>query len=325
MSCFHPNYMIYNNGQLGQFGGKLTQAKIDSKLPGQEFVPVPCGKCVGCRLDKAKHWSDRMLLEFATEREYQPKKKALFVTLTYDDENVPWIIGTDGLPYRSLNPVDTQLWLKRFRKSVWEKYHRRIRFYLAGEYGDHTFRPHYHVIIFGLGMDDLEDAQLYSHDVDMDTDLYISPWFDALWSLGQCKLAPACYSTFAYVGRYVIKKQYAADFSRLIYRGRVPPFNRVSRRPGLGADYFASVDSPQVWLSDGSQVHQIGVPRIVWDKLHLTDPETYDILKSQQRNIAHERNALIENQLSKSYLDYLSDCEKAYLSRTKILGTRTKV
>lgn len=61
-----------------------------------------------------------------------------FVTLTYKDpQYLP--------PVWSLNPKHTQEWLKRLR----EKMGGGIRFYLVGEYGDETFRPHYHAALFG--------------------------------------------------------------------------------------------------------------------------------------------------------------------------------
>ena len=28
-----------------------------------EYIDVPCGKCIGCRLDYSRHWADRCMLE----------------------------------------------------------------------------------------------------------------------------------------------------------------------------------------------------------------------------------------------------------------------
>ena len=46
-------------------------------------VNVPCGKCIECRLDYSRSWAFRMICEL----EYH--EAASFLTLTYDDENVP--------------------------------------------------------------------------------------------------------------------------------------------------------------------------------------------------------------------------------------------
>lgn len=61
-----------------------------------------------------------------------------FVTLTYDDEHLPG----------ELKPRDLQLFLKRIRRRVEPQ---KLRFFGVGEYGDTSGRPHYHVILFGLG------------------------------------------------------------------------------------------------------------------------------------------------------------------------------
>lgn len=331
MPCYHPNFMIYNDGVLGRFGGKLSEKALAAKLPGQEFVPIPCGKCVGCRLERSKAWADRMLLEFATEREDIPAKTALFITLTYDQEHVPIITGTDGLPLRTLRPDDAQLFIKRIRYYYQTKFGRRLRFYLAGEYGSQTWRPHMHLVLFGARMEDFPDAYLYSHDSQLDTDLYESPILDEIWSFGAVRFSPASYATFAYVGRYVLKKQFGSDGGAMVYRGRVPPFSRMSNRPGLGSDFFHVtqdgdfMQGTQVHLSDGVNVHQIGIPRLVYEKIKLTNPELYDRLKAQQRYIAGQRNDLLEQQIDKPKLQYLRDCERDYLRRTEILSKRSKV
>lgn len=322
MSCYHPNFMYLNNGEIGRFGGPLTQAKIDAMIPGQDYAQIPCGKCLGCRLDKSKAWADRMLLEFATEREDMPARTALFLTLTYDNDHVPWITCDDGLPGQSLEPKHTQEFMKRLRKYFEPK---RLRYYLAGEYGDVTFRPHYHAIIYGIGLDDFPDGAVYSTDKKLGTCLYESEKLNRLWSKGAVRYAVATYSTFCYVGRYVVKKQYTGDFENIRYRGRVAPFSRSSLKPGLGADYFKDVQFTQVSVSDGVQVHKIGLPRCVFEKLQLTNPELYDKLKSQRRYVAEQHTELVKQQIEMPYFDYLKGCEEVHDSKLKSLTFRDKV
>ena len=75
----------------------------------------------------------------------------------------------------SLRKRDFQLFMKRLRKKYSDD---RIRFYACGEYGSETFRPHYHAILFGLHLDDLElykskDSYKY----------FTSPGLQRVWSV----------------------------------------------------------------------------------------------------------------------------------------------
>ncbi len=98
---------------------------------------VPCGRCAACLSNRRSEWATRL------EYELKDSKNADFITLTYSQENVPR--NRYGAPV--LNKEDLQKFLKRLRhhnKSV------KLRYYLCGEYGEQTFRPHYHAIIFNL-------------------------------------------------------------------------------------------------------------------------------------------------------------------------------
>lgn len=127
---------------------------------------------------------------------------ASFVTLTYNEENVP----EDG----SVSPRHLQLFLKRLRFNA----DRKFRYFGVGEYGDHTWRPHYHLAIFGL------------HSAESDL-------VRRSWGLGHVLLGELTYDSAAYVAGYVTKKMTAKDDPRLL--GRLPEFARMSNRPGLGA------------------------------------------------------------------------------------------
>ena len=115
------------------------------------FVTVPCGKCIGCRLEYSRQWANRCMLEL------QYHDSSYFVTLTYNEEHVPRsYYGNpetgEALPSLTLCKRDFQLFMKRLRKRFSDD---TIRFFMCGEYGPTTFRPHYHAILFGLHLDDL--------------------------------------------------------------------------------------------------------------------------------------------------------------------------
>lgn len=48
-------------------------------------IPTPCGHCAGCLRDYIQSWSDRCTFEAQTQR-----RPSSFVTLTYNDEHLPF-------------------------------------------------------------------------------------------------------------------------------------------------------------------------------------------------------------------------------------------
>ena len=176
MSCYHPlkafdissvegltknnktNYKICSydvnhleliNNKLVPFSDEFRSANCARYLA--DFIEIPCGKCIGCRLDYSRDWANRMMLEASYhEQNY-------FITLTYDDLHVPKSYYPcpetgEALPSLTLSKRDVQLFLKRLRKLTGQQF----RYYLCGEYGSTTHRPHYHLIVFGLVLDDLQ-------------------------------------------------------------------------------------------------------------------------------------------------------------------------
>lgn len=317
MPCYHPLYVRYSDGQFSRFGGKFTSSV--EPLEGEDIVPVPCGKCEGCRLDRSKRWADRMLLEFEKPAGDLPRRAALFLTLTYDDDHMPVIRASDNQMRGTLDLKDVQDFLKRLRKFIAPK---KLRYFLAGEYGDLTFRPHYHMILFGLTMDDFTDALPWTAGEEKGTVNYLSFKLNNVWTKGNVLFSPANYKTFCYVARYVLKKQYGFD-GTLTYRGRKPPFTTMSRRPGIGMTYFDDEsDFNAASVSDGTSVRLVQRPRAAFDKLKDKDPYRYEILSAERRELARRRQDLIMSQTDLSFLEKLSYDEHIFVDKMKLLHKR---
>lgn len=109
-------------------------------------IPVPCGKCPECAKRRASAWSFRLM------QEEKVSSSAYFLTLTYDTLNVP--ISPNG--FMTLNKRDCQLFFKRLRKA--HPKDTKIKYYLVGEYGGKTNRPHYHVILYNADINLIQDA-----------------------------------------------------------------------------------------------------------------------------------------------------------------------
>ena len=186
-------------------------------------VTVPCGQCIGCRLERSRQWAIRCV------HEAQMHDDNAFITLTYNDENRP----ADG----SLNLRHFQLFMKRFRKKVGP-----VRFYHCGEYGEQFGRPHYHAIIFGYGFPDKKLWKTLN-----DVPLYRSATLEALWTLGFSSIGGVTFQSAAYVARYIMKKV-TGDRAKRYYEivdpetGEVhqvkPEYTTMSRRPGIGSTWL---------------------------------------------------------------------------------------
>ena len=154
-----------------------------------------------------------------------------FVTLTYNDEHLP----ANG----SLNKRDITLFLKRLRK----RYGKGIRYYQCGEYGELLSRPHHHAILFNH---DFEDKQLWS--VRGGVRLYRSASLEQLWPYGYSTIGDVTFESAAYVARYVVKK-ITGEREGEHYRGKMPEFATMSRRPGIGRGWlhFSCIERPPIY------------------------------------------------------------------------------
>lgn len=177
-----------------------------------------CGQCLSCRTNKKREWMHRILLE-----SYQHEFNT-FVTLTYADESKRW----------SLNPKDTQDWLKRLRDRV--KPH-RVRYFLVGEYGDESQHAHYHAALFGVPGCAYGQSQWSKRGVCcVSCELVRDTWGHGHVYLGTLEADSA-----QYISGYVTKKMTSKNDLRL--GNRHPEFARMSLRPGIGYDALHEVAS----------------------------------------------------------------------------------
>lgn len=173
-------------------------------------TPVGCAKCLPCRIKQRKIWAHRMCLESAKHA------SSAFVTLTYDQMTLPY--GS------TLVPRDLTMWLKRLRREFIDK---KIRYFVAGEYGEETCRPHYHVALFGISA------------LEAGGDDGCGGPVKKTWGLGFSYVGELTPASASYICGYVTKKMIYKDDKRLI--GRHPEFRRMSLKPGLGASAMKDV------------------------------------------------------------------------------------
>lgn len=166
--CAHP-YIYYRNGER----------KVSS-----------CGKCPACLAQKANARTKVL------QQEYSGHKYNLFVTLTYNNDNVPLlyaekrdchyelfdvtkdgeigqIVASSNIGDKALQKLkekcnlngfipylrykDVQLFLKRLRKHLNKYTHETLRYFAVGEYGPLHFRPHFHLLLF------FDSSEIFAH------------------------------------------------------------------------------------------------------------------------------------------------------------------
>lgn len=208
---------------------------------GMELLALPCGQCFECRMARARDWSVRAVLE---ARQWQHN---YFLTLTYDDQHVPVSFDREtGEERLTLHMDHVSQFMKRLRAWMKDHYdHEGIRFFAASEYGDRTFRPHYHMLLFNCPLPDL---RFYSVNFQKDV-VYTSETLRDLWQHGQVIVGDLTINSAGYVARYCLNKL-TGPAGEFYYRhGIEPEQSRMSRRPGIAQKYFDE-ESGKIYASD---------------------------------------------------------------------------
>lgn len=158
-----------------------------------------------------------------------------FVTLTYDEDKMPRLDDGRGI----LLVSEYQNWLKRLRKEFSiVSGGRKLRFYGVGEYGDNSWRPHFHFALFNF------PNCVYGHSTYSRVTKDCCVWCDMVrdtWGRGNILVAELNTNSAQYVCGYVTKKMTSKDDLRL--KGLPPEFAKMSLRPGIGGDAMHEVAS----------------------------------------------------------------------------------
>lgn len=263
MACFHP-LQAY---QCSDGSIVFSERKGDVV----RSLSLPCGQCRGCRLERSRQWAVRCMHEASLH------EQNCFITLTYDNDHCP----TD----RSLNYGDFQRFMKRFRKRFKDS---TIRFYMAGEYGEKFERPHFHACIFGFNFPDLT---LWKRTPSGSL-IYRSKSLEDLWPFGYSSVGDVTFESAAYVARYVMKKRTGkgvgdhyeiTDFETGEIKDRVPEFNRMSLKPGIGYEWYRKFSS-DIYPHDYVVINgRESRPPKFYDKKFADDfPEEFEALQFQR-------------------------------------------
>lgn len=254
MPCYHPLPAWYAK-RKNESGKRSIVFNVSDGLKDRP-VEVPCGRCLGCKLEYSRQWAVRCL------HESKLHDANCFVTLTY--ENVP--------PGGSLRPRDFVLFMKRLRLV-----HPGVRFFQCGEYGEKLGRPHHHAILFNCHF---PDSRFWKEKAGVK--LSISKELDSLWGHGQCSVGAVSFESAAYVARYTMKKVHGGAEEH--YAGRLSEYCTMSRRPGIGSGFFEKFRS-DVYPRDEVIVRGVACrpPRYYDSRLEIAAPSALAKVKAKRR------------------------------------------
>jgi hypothetical protein len=223
-------------------------------------IEIPCGQCIGCRIQRQQMWAFRSLAEASLHRHNW------FLTLTYSPDSLP--------PHGSLRHRDWQLFAKRARRRLGP-----FRYLMCGEYGEQTARPHYHALAFGLDLPDVEPV-----GVRRGFSIFRSAALSKLWGAGLVEIGSVTAQSARYCASYVLKDSPAPerfDESTGEVLQLVKPYGRMSLKPGLG-DAWIRKYYPEV-LTHGvcfSNDRQFVIPTRFKHILDEIQPEAFEALQA---------------------------------------------
>jgi len=301
MPCYHPIKAWQLLNVKTEKGKPTLSFKNPFAKPTKYRVPiqVPCGRCLGCALEKSRQWAVRCV------HESQLHDDSSFITLTYAPEYLP--------DFGTLVKQHFSLFMKRLRRAIEPI---QIKFFMCGEYGDHGERPHYHALIFGYGF---PDRKLFQEKNGVS--LYTSQLLQKLWPYGFSTCGNISMESAAYVSRYCLKKIKSKNDTPEMdadnFSGQIPEFCNMSRggRNGRGLAYNWYIQfSSDVYPCDNVIIKgKLGKPPRYYDKqFELDNLPQYEKVKLARKtkalyNIADNTTArlLVKEQCKEAQIGQL--------------------
>ncbi|AXH76487.1 MAG: replication initiator protein [Microviridae sp.] len=169
------------------------------------WLPYPCGQCLNCRIKKQSSWTLRNLMEFRTAHSGQ------YWTLTLDEPSMPTLDATG--PKKMM-----RTFFNRLRHSEAQANNpNQIRYYGCYEHGDLSDRPHFHLLLYNMQKNLLQQTTNNTSWAGQHT---------KLWPHGHVDVGHITPASVRYVSDYMMK------FSPKDTEPSSIPFR--TRRPAIG-------------------------------------------------------------------------------------------
>ncbi len=260
---------------------------LADKYVGME---VPCRHCLQCRMQRSSQWQLRL------DNELTAWDSAIFVTLTYDNDTIS--TKHKGM---SLEKKDLVNFTKRLKYFL-NKKNRKIKYYGCGEYGERNKRPHYHIIIFGMSLSELQLERHPRSGYWCRGGILNDSWDKGLIHVGTCTQ-----DSISYVASYTTKKTTHTMQQKyeLEQKGFEPEFQITSQ--GMGLSYalknVQQIEKFKYLLTRHGK--KVPIPKYYWKKLDEMQVLCYNDVRNELEENAKEtqrKRLQIYNEISKSNL-----------------------
>lgn len=285
------------------------------------WIKVKCGKCIICRKNKCRDWAIKLI----NEGKYH--KKMCMVTLTFRLKFLlkPYIKEITKIKqkrqangeikkwkYKIIEQVTPEyihnvkrtgwlitLFIKKLRKKLMKE-GKFISYFAVGEHGtENTHRAHWHILFFGLGIDDLRCRSIGKSK--KNKEIYFSETIDELWShkktkIGKHTISEVTDATIKYVANYTMKKMYK-DTSVLPVTMRFSNQNKITAKwvrynhYELRKGYLIDNDGAKYKIPEG---YLAELRRYENDIYNTSKNETLAIIETIKDNYIKKRNEKLD-------------------------------
>lgn len=215
------------------------------------------------------------------EKSIEKPTHSYFITLTYDNENIPVISG---------RPCFSREHIQTFCDSLRHKLKSRgfrFRYFFTCEYGEEGYRPHYHGIILLYpeigGSRDRSRYRMARHE-------FLHRYVEPLWRKGFCYDGNVSLASIMYCTAYALKDDEAIERDWTGFE-EGKPFRLFSLKPGLGLtpkciEWWTLYVYNDGDFRSGVQLHlpkrnvSSGVPVGVKRHIKEDSPELYEAIKA---------------------------------------------
>lgn len=231
MNCLRPIWINLKIPKIDHATGEIIRR-----------IQVPCSRCEACLERRRLDWFVRLKIE------HQHSVCSYFVTLTYDEAHLPVTYDDDDREVLHFDKPEIQRFLKRLRGRLSPT---KFRYFLISEYGENTYRSHYHIHFF------------FPELIDQDCFLGI---LDSCWTQGGVHIEESVDGTMNYVCGHV-------QFINDVPPGYDRPFSLSSRNPGIGAQLLEnyikiSSQSDVSYLYFDEEGRKFNLPRYYRDRIY---------------------------------------------------------
>lgn len=316
-----------NNKYINKKGGISYAAFFGEKnktYPNARKVQkIACGQCMECRLNKARDKANQLMLE----KKNWTEDTCWFITLTYSDEWLPTHTSVnketgEKIEGISLSKKDAQNFIKKLRRHY--EYHNQligIRYFLCGEYGSQFGRPHYHLIVFNLPLD---QKQLVTYKDENGNRIWKHAELQKIWNKGFVSVGRVTWESCCYVARYITKKQYGKT-AEWYYssQGKIPEFTLQSKKPPLGQKFLEEhieelLYTDKIPIANKKTAELIKPPKSMDYQIKKKYPNYMrnTVQERRQRN-AEEANKIKMQQTNMTEDEYLNNKEQKIKEKFK--------